>query len=112
MDVGDERGVRDEAELARGLGFGGKMCIHPRQVEIVESVWIPSHAEIEWAQRVLAAHDEAIATGRGIGHLQAAVDRSSRGRASARNPGGEPKGGWMSNVTQPAPELWGALLRG
>jgi citrate lyase beta subunit len=70
MDVGDERGLRDEAELARGLGFGGKMCIHPRQIETVEAVWAPSRGEIEWAQRVLAAHEEALETGRGAVALE------------------------------------------
>ena len=45
---------RDTAR-ARRLGFGAKLCIHPRQVETVIRGFVPSDDEIDWAQRVLAA---------------------------------------------------------
>ncbi|MFI9023960.1 HpcH/HpaI aldolase/citrate lyase family protein [Streptomyces sp. NPDC053560] len=40
---------------ARRLGFGGKLCIHPRQLGTVHEGFTPSAAETEWARRVLAA---------------------------------------------------------
>ncbi len=40
---------------ARRLGFGAKLCIHPRQVEAVNRGFSPSDVEIDWARRVLAA---------------------------------------------------------
>jgi citrate lyase subunit beta/citryl-CoA lyase len=40
---------------ARRLGFGAKLCIHPRQVEAVNRGFSPSDAELDWARRVLAA---------------------------------------------------------
>ncbi len=43
------------AEHARRLGFGGKLCIHPRQVEMVNRGFLPSEQEIAWARRVLEA---------------------------------------------------------
>lgn len=47
--------VRQDALRAASLGFGGKLCIHPNQIEAVEQAFLPSPAEIEWAQRVLKA---------------------------------------------------------
>ena len=44
-----------EARRARSLGFGGKLCIHPRQVAIVNGAFSPSEAELAWAQRVVDA---------------------------------------------------------
>jgi citrate lyase subunit beta/citryl-CoA lyase len=40
---------------ARRFGFGGKLCIHPKQVDAVNRGFAPSDAEREWAARVLAA---------------------------------------------------------
>jgi citrate lyase subunit beta/citryl-CoA lyase len=51
----------DEARLlldftwARRHGFGAKLCIHPRQVAPLHAALAPSTAELDWAQRVLAA---------------------------------------------------------
>lgn len=41
--------------LARRLGFGAKLCIHPSQVKPIHAALRPSAEAIEWAQRVLAA---------------------------------------------------------
>ncbi|MEO7246554.1 MAG: CoA ester lyase [Rubrivivax sp.] len=40
---------------ARRLGFGGKLCIHPKQVAAVNALFEPSAEEVAWARRVLAA---------------------------------------------------------
>jgi citrate lyase subunit beta/citryl-CoA lyase len=37
------------------LGFGAKLCIHPRQVATVQRVFSPSEADVAWARRVLEA---------------------------------------------------------
>ena len=47
--------VRAESEAARRLGFGGKLCIHPDQVAIVNESFLPSVVEVEWARKVVAA---------------------------------------------------------
>ncbi len=44
---------------ARRTGFGGKLCIHPRQVAAVRAGFAPSEAEVAWARRVLDAAREA-----------------------------------------------------
>lgn len=65
LDIRDVEGLEREAALARGLGFGGKLCIHPAQVEPVNRIFTPSEAELVWARRVLEAYREAVRDGRG-----------------------------------------------
>lgn len=45
---------------ARRLGFGAKLCIHPRQVAHVNRCFLPSEQEVIWAGRVLAAAESAL----------------------------------------------------
>ena len=54
--------MREDVAHARRLGFGGKLCIHPRQVELINRGFAPTDAERAWARRVLSA---AEATGAG-----------------------------------------------
>lgn len=49
----DAQRLGREATRARRLGFGAKLCIHPRQVEAVNRAFSPGEDEIAWAQRVL-----------------------------------------------------------
>lgn len=51
-----------DAARARRLGFGGKLCIHPRQVAPVNAAFSPTAAEIEHARRVVAAAGAGAAT--------------------------------------------------
>lgn len=53
--------ISDDARHARDLGFGGKLCIHPRQIEAIRAGFAPDAAEIFWARRVLASGDGAAA---------------------------------------------------
>jgi citrate lyase subunit beta/citryl-CoA lyase len=47
--------LRDDVLRARRLGFGGKLCIHPRQVGEVHACFVPTDAQRAWARRVLDA---------------------------------------------------------
>lgn len=47
--------VAAEAARARRLGFGGKLCIHPSQIDPVNRALPPTAEELAWAERVLAA---------------------------------------------------------
>ena len=47
--------VASDASQARALGFGAKMCIHPAQVAPAHDAFMPTEAELAWAQRILAA---------------------------------------------------------
>jgi citrate lyase subunit beta/citryl-CoA lyase len=61
----DPEGLRAEAMLAKSIGYKGKLAIHPAQVEIIETVFRPTDAEIERARRVLDIATEAETEGRG-----------------------------------------------
>jgi citrate lyase beta subunit len=64
-DYRDEEGLRKSCLLARSLGFDGKWCIHPAQIEVVNEVFSPTGEEIEWAEKVVAAYEGASAAGTG-----------------------------------------------
>ena len=57
--LGDDDGLRDQAQFARSLGFFGKSAIHPRQLETLHQVFTPTELEIAWARSVLAGFDAA-----------------------------------------------------
>ena len=59
--INDPALATDDARYARDLGFGGKLCIHPKQVSAVLAGFRPDQAEVEWARRVLASGDGAVA---------------------------------------------------
>ena len=58
-DLDDTEKLRADVERARRLGFGGKLCIHPRQIEWVNRGFLPSAQDVEWARRVVAAAEAA-----------------------------------------------------
>ena len=60
-----KRFLREESENGKRFGFNGKQCIHPDQVETVQSVFSPSQEEAEWAVRVVIADKKADEQGRG-----------------------------------------------
>jgi len=62
-DFRDDSRCRREALEARALGYGGKLCIHPTQVSIVNSAFTPSDREIDRARRLIAAYEAASASG-------------------------------------------------
>ncbi|MGF6551576.1 HpcH/HpaI aldolase/citrate lyase family protein [Paraburkholderia youngii] len=53
--ITDADAVQADARRGRRFGFGGKLCIHPKQIEAVHRAYAWSDAEVEWARRVLAA---------------------------------------------------------
>jgi citrate lyase subunit beta/citryl-CoA lyase len=61
--LSDDDGLRMEADQAKRLGFQGKACIHPRQVEIVNVVFSPSADEVAQAHAIVTAFAEAEAQG-------------------------------------------------
>lgn len=63
VDLNDTEGFNAEARLARGLGFIGKSCIHPRQIALANAVFAPTADELAAAQRVVDAASMAQARG-------------------------------------------------
>jgi len=57
--IDDAESLRAASQRARRLGFGAKLCIHPRQVPVVEAALAPRADEVAWARRVLDAAEKA-----------------------------------------------------
>lgn len=55
VQTGDAERLRQDTLRARRFGFGGKLCIHPRQVGPVHDAFAPSADELAWARRVVEA---------------------------------------------------------
>jgi citrate lyase subunit beta/citryl-CoA lyase len=58
-DVADTEGLRRWGEASRAAGFEGMGCIHPGQIRVIHEAFAPSAAEVEKAQKVVAAFEEA-----------------------------------------------------
>ena len=83
---GDEgvKTLREESEDGRNMGFNGKQCIHPSQVEVVQEVFGPGVKEVEWAVRVVVADEKADGQGRGAWTLDGKmIDVPVVGKAKA-----------------------------
>lgn len=68
IQVRDNDRFTRSARNGRGMGFQGKLCIHPSQIALCHAVFSPSAAEVSQAQRVLAAFEQAEA--RGLASIQ------------------------------------------
>jgi citrate lyase subunit beta / citryl-CoA lyase len=88
----DPQRMHDEALRARSLGFGGKLCIHPKQVAPVNRAFSPSADEVAWARSVLdasaAAGGAAVALDGRMIDLPVILRARRIIDASARNEGG------------------------
>jgi citrate lyase subunit beta/citryl-CoA lyase len=65
-DVADMEGLRESVLEAKALGFEGKGCIHPRQIKVVHEAFAPTSVEIEKAQKIVKAFEEAEKKGLGV----------------------------------------------
>jgi citrate lyase subunit beta/citryl-CoA lyase len=66
LDLADDAGFEAACRQGRDLGFDGKTLIHPRTIEVANAVFAPTEAEIAEARRIIGAHGEALAAGKGI----------------------------------------------
>ncbi|MCB9947605.1 MAG: CoA ester lyase [Rhodospirillaceae bacterium] len=68
-DFKDADGYRAQANRAAVLGCEGKWAIHPTQVDLANSVYSPSEAEVTKARRILEAMEQATRDGKGAVQL-------------------------------------------
>ena len=65
-DVGDMEGLRAWGLASRALGFEGMGCVHPLQIAVIHEAFAPTSKEIERAQKIVAAYNEAQQKGLGV----------------------------------------------
>lgn len=77
-DFKDAEGLRASALRSRALGFDGKWCIHPDQIEIVNSVFTPDDDEVAAARAILGAYARLTEQGSGAAiHEGVMIDAAS-----------------------------------
>ena len=57
IDLKDIDALKDDAGRAKQLGFQGKLCIHPNQIEPCHVIFTPTAEEISFARRVVDAFE-------------------------------------------------------
>ncbi|TQS31364.1 hypothetical protein Golomagni_08354, partial [Golovinomyces magnicellulatus] len=74
--------LEKECQGGKSMGFNGKQCIHPSQVQVVQQMFAPAEDEVEWAVRVVIADDKAATSGRGAWTLDGKmIDAPVTGKA-------------------------------
>ena len=58
-NIANQEGYKAEALLAKSLGFKGKSCIHPSQIEFANEIFKPTPEEIMHALKVISAEESA-----------------------------------------------------
>ncbi|MFQ5880227.1 MAG: HpcH/HpaI aldolase/citrate lyase family protein [Dehalococcoidia bacterium] len=91
--------LEEDAQFARSIGYRGKYCIHPNQVEVCNRVFGPAAEEVEQARRVVVTYEDGERQGLGAVTLDGVmIDRPiyvralqflEWARASGANEGGE-----------------------
>jgi citrate lyase subunit beta/citryl-CoA lyase len=97
MDFRNADALRVECELARTLGYVGKVAIHPAQIAVINDVFTPAPEVVEYQRKVLAAFEEAEAQGKAsiavdgkmVDYAVARVARAVIARAEAASRAGK-----------------------
>lgn len=93
LDIADDTGLEEQCRFGRSLGFRGKVCIHPRQVETINRIFAPSDTDVAWAKQVVEAYEEGLDDGKGVFALDGSmvdlpvVERARRVLAEAERSG-------------------------
>ncbi len=65
-DVSDMKALAENVKKSKALGFEGMGCIHPRQIVVIHENFAPETAQIEKAQKIIRAFEEAKTKGLGV----------------------------------------------
>jgi citrate lyase subunit beta/citryl-CoA lyase len=66
LDLDDDAGFAEACRQGLELGFDGKTLIHPKTIAKANEVFAPSADEVAFSHRIIAAHGEATAQGKGV----------------------------------------------
>ena len=66
LDLADDEGFAESCRQGRALGFDGKTLIHPKTIAAANAAFAPSPEDVAWSRRIIAAHEEAAASGKGV----------------------------------------------
>lgn len=63
--IGDQEGLTFDTMHAKSIGFTGKTCIHPSQIDIVNDIFTPDSQAVHKARELIHTFDEAVKSGKG-----------------------------------------------
>jgi citrate lyase subunit beta / citryl-CoA lyase len=63
--IGDHEGLTYDTTQAKSIGFTGKTCIHPSQIDIVNGIFTPDSQDVTKARELIHTFDEAVRSGKG-----------------------------------------------
>ncbi|MCH8038032.1 MAG: CoA ester lyase [Proteobacteria bacterium] len=66
LDLADDAGFAEACVQGLELGFDGKTLIHPKTIAVANEAFAPSVEDVAWSRRIIAAHAEAAAEGKGV----------------------------------------------
>ena len=66
LDLADDEGFERACRQGVDLGFDGKTLIHPKTIEVANRIFSPSAEEIAFSRRIIQAHADAAAEGKGV----------------------------------------------
>ena len=66
LDLGDDEGFEYACQQGREFGFDGKTLIHPKTIPTTNRVFTPSDEDVEWSRKIIRAHADAAAQGKGV----------------------------------------------
>jgi len=80
----DHEMLENECVEGKGMGYNGKQCIHPSQVDTVQRIFSPGQKEVEWAVRITIAQRRAEEMGKGAWAMDGKmIDAPVEGKARA-----------------------------
>jgi citrate lyase subunit beta/citryl-CoA lyase len=98
MDFRNNDALRIECELAKRVGYVGKVAIHPGQIPVIHDVFTPTPEEVAYQRKIVEAFEAAVASGsasisvdgRMVDYAVARVARGVLDRAEAAQRHGDP----------------------
>jgi citrate lyase subunit beta/citryl-CoA lyase len=66
LDLKDDEGFEYTCRQGAELGFDGKTLIHPKTIAVANRIFAPSPTDVDWSRKIIAAHAEAAAEGKGL----------------------------------------------
>jgi len=65
QDLQDIKGLKDDCQIGKSLGYTGKSIIHPDQISVTHKIFHPNKTEIQWAHKVCNAYEKSTKKGKG-----------------------------------------------
>lgn len=69
MKVHDLEDLEREMNVARDLGYEGKMLVHPKEIPLCHQCFSPSEEQINWAKEIVFLSEQAVKEGRGVAYM-------------------------------------------